>query len=63
MIRKQHNPVVLIPCAILGISLLAGCATKGYVNKNIEQVRQEHQTDVDGLKTEVAALSNSTQDA
>jgi outer membrane protein OmpA-like peptidoglycan-associated protein len=57
MKRIYAQPAMLfVPLAAL---LAAGCATKGYVNDQIAEVRQEHAT----MQSETASLRNSTRDA
>lgn len=52
---NAHSAMLLVPLTLLA----AGCATKGYVNDQIAELRQEHAA----MESETASLRNSTQDA
>src|SRR5258706_3723883 len=56
MTGNTPRTVTLLCAALAVIPCLAGCATKGYVNKQVDQLRQADQT-------QFAELQNSTADA
>jgi outer membrane protein OmpA-like peptidoglycan-associated protein len=63
MFGKRFGTAFVLTAALAVAPWLAGCASKGYVNSQLDQLRQEQQTDIAALKTDTAQLRNSTQDA
>jgi outer membrane protein OmpA-like peptidoglycan-associated protein len=58
---KWKPALVLLTLAV--IPGLTGCASKGYVNKRIDEMTGETRSDVAALKTETSQLRNSTEEA
>lgn len=54
---------VAIAAALLFPLGLSGCATKGYVNSRLEELRESTAQDLDGVRGEVTGLRNSTEEA